>query len=99
MSKSFPTEKKTPKTCAQFAVSLIDHHQKKKALCISRFSAQFIEIAHTDEGPFNCSSFLACLNVFHLPWNTEEGKEEQQGGIAISSSFLLILLIKKFLLQ
>lgn len=48
-----------------------------------------------DEGTFNCSSLLACLNVFHVLWDTEEGKEEQQGGITISSCFLLIPLTKQ----
>lgn len=33
-----------------------------------------------DEGTFNCFSFLAWLNVFHMLWDTEEGKEEMQGG-------------------
>lgn len=48
-----------------------------------------------DEGTFNCSSLLACLNVFHVLWDTEKGKEEQQRGITISSCFLPIPLTKQ----
>lgn len=49
----------------------------EKALCITRFSAQFIEIAHVDEDTFNQSYFLAWMNVFHVLWNTEEEKKER----------------------
>lgn len=38
----------------------------EKALCVTRFSAQFIEIAYMAEGTFNCSSFLFWLNVFDV---------------------------------
>jgi len=96
MSKFFSSEKNTVKLVHNLL--LLRLIIVKRALCITRFSAQFIEIAHMDEGTFNCSSFRAWLNVFHMLWEGKKGKGVQNSfwinklRKRISSFFLLILL-------
>lgn len=76
MSKVFSSEKNAVKVVHNLL--FLELIIIGKALCITTFTAQFIEIAHMDEDTFNQSCFLAWMNVLHMLWNTEEGKEERQ---------------------